>query len=139
MIVRRATARDVAALAELRELDPADLGFFTAWVEAHGGTHRPFLAEDEAGVALGAAWLLVAERVPGRSATRQFGDIQSVYVRPTHRNRGVGAALIAAIFAEADALGLEHLTVHSRERAVPFYVRAGFRHDGRLLYRERPR
>ena len=42
------------------------------------------------------------------------------------RNRGVGAALMAAIPAEARSRALVHVTVHSGRRAVDFYLRNGF-------------
>lgn len=80
------------------------------------------------------AWLMVADRppVPGRPA-RRSGDVQSVYVVPELRDGGIGAALLDAVLRRAVELDLEHVTVHSTERAVPFYQRAGFRHDPRWL------
>ena len=71
MIVRRAGVTDVAALAELQDIEPDKLAAFSAWVAAHAETHLPFVAEVE-GYVVGAAWLLVAERVPrgGSPATR---------------------------------------------------------------------
>ncbi|MEV4704025.1 GNAT family N-acetyltransferase [Actinoplanes sp. NPDC049316] len=51
---------------------------------------------------------------------------QSVMVCGEHRNRGVGAALMDAILAEARVRGLGHVTVHSGRRAVDFYLRNGF-------------
>src|SRR5689334_13955709 len=124
---------DVAALAELREIGPDQFDEFAAWVAAHAETHLPFVAEVD-GAVVGAAWLLVAERVPGSGwPQRWFGDIQSVMVREEHRSRGVGAALMAAILAEARTRRLEHVTVHSGTRAVDFYLRNGFSHDRQLL------
>jgi GNAT superfamily N-acetyltransferase len=126
MIVRRAGEADVAALAELRDIEEGGLAAFAGWVAAHAETHLPFVAEVDGSV-VGAAWLLVAERVPGAgSPTRWFGDVQSVMVHEEHRNRGVGGALMAAILDEARTRGLEHVTVHSGRRAVDFYLRNGF-------------
>ncbi|MCM4080955.1 GNAT family N-acetyltransferase [Paractinoplanes hotanensis] len=131
MIVRKAGPADVAALAELRDI--TDPGPFAAWMATHAESHVPFVAEVD-GHVVGSAWLLIAERVPGSDATtRRFGDIQSVMVREAHRNRGIGAALIAAILAEARTRALEHVTVHSGRRAVDFYVRNGFTHHRQLL------
>ena len=130
MIVRRGGPADVTALAELRGVDRDT---FIGWVAAHADTHLPFVAEID-GHVVGAAWLLIAERVPGaESPTRHFGDIQSVMVREEHRNRGIGGALMAAILAEARARGLEHVTVHSARRAVEFYLRNGFRQHRQIL------
>jgi GNAT superfamily N-acetyltransferase len=103
---------------------------FSAWVAEHLSTHLPFLAEAD-DRAVGMAWLMVADRVPSavRGAHRRSGDVQSVYVVPELRSSGVGAALLDAVLSDADRLGLEHVTVHSSDRAVPFYQRAGFQPD----------
>lgn len=133
VIVRPAGVGDVAALAELQDIGPDKLAAYADWVAAHAGTHLPFVAEVDGYVA-GAAWLLVAERVPrGESLLRQYGDIQSVMVREEYRNQGIGAALMAAILAEARTRDLSHVTVHSGRRAVDFYLRNGFRHHRQLL------
>jgi GNAT superfamily N-acetyltransferase len=133
MIVRKGGVPDAAALAELREIGPDQLAAYTAWVAAHAATHLPFVAEVD-GFVVGCAWLHVAERVPASgSLDRRYGDVQSVMVRAEHRNRGIGAALMAAILAEARLRGLSHVTVHSGRRAVDFYVRNGFSHHRRLL------
>ncbi|GIF67650.1 N-acetyltransferase [Asanoa ishikariensis] len=146
MRVRRATVADAAALAGLRwrrvteegdytGTDRADfLESFADWLAEHQASHLPFLAEDGER-AVGMAWLMVAERVPTpRSRSRRSGDVQSVYVVPELRDGGVGAVLLAAVLAEARTLDLEHVTVHSSDRAVPFYQRVGFAHDRTLLY-----
>jgi GNAT superfamily N-acetyltransferase len=133
VIVRRASVADVPALAELRDIDGDKLGAYAGWVAAHAATHLPFVAEID-GYVVGAAWLLVAERVPGNeSLDRWYGDIQSVMVREEYRNRGIGGALMAAILIEADTRGLLHVTVHSGRRAVDFYLRNGFNHHRQLL------
>jgi GNAT superfamily N-acetyltransferase len=129
-MVRRAGTPDVAALAELQDIEADELA---AWMSLHAGTHLPFVAEVD-GHVVGAAWLLVAGRVPRReSPDRRYGDVQSVMVRAEHRNRGVGAALMAAILAEARARELVHVTVHSGRRAVGFYLRNGFSQHHQLL------
>lgn len=133
--VRRASVQDAAVLAGLRyrsiddSAKPAEGPFvdaFLAWFAAQTATHVAFLAEVD-GDAAGVAWLLVAERVPSSGRRRRFGDVQSVYVLPELRNQHIGAALLAAVLTEARRLELEHVTVHSSDRAVPLYQRAGFR------------
>lgn len=129
---------DVAVLAELRGIEPDKLEAYAGWVAAHVETHLPFVAEID-GYVVGAAWLLVAERVPGNeSLNRRYGDIQSVMVREEYRNRGIGAALMAAILTEACTRGLLHVTVHSGRRAVDFYLRNGFGHHRQLLLWQPP-
>lgn len=143
--VRKATAADAAALGGLRwrrlTEEPGCTGtdrvafmeLFSAWVTDHLSSHLPFLAEMD-GDAVGMAWLLVADRVPSpERRLRRSGDVQSVYVVPELRDSGIGAALLEVVLAEALRLDLEHVTVHSSERAVPFYQRVGFQHDQRWL------
>jgi GNAT superfamily N-acetyltransferase len=138
--VRRATAVDGAALAQLRwafrgeedGLTPTDrddfVESFAAWLVDHQSTHVPFLAH-VGGDAVGMAWLMIADRVPSPSRRhRRCGDVQSVFVVPELRNGGVGALLLNHVLAEARALGLEHVTVHSSDRAVRFYEHVGFDH-----------
>ena len=133
MIVRKAGVADVARLAELRGIEPEKLAAYADWVAAHAETHLPFVAEVD-GYVVGAAWLLLAERVPGNeSLDRWYGDVQSVMVREEYRNNGVGGALMAAILAEARTRYLLHVTVHSGRCAVDFYLRNGFSHHRQLL------
>jgi len=134
--VRRATAVDAAALARLRwrveerherGADRASfLEFFTDWVIDHLSTHVPFVVEVD-GRLSGMAWLMLAARVPSPALMdRRTGDLQGVYVLPEMRNSGVGAALLDTILSEARDRELEHVTVHSSDRAAPFYRRVGF-------------
>jgi GNAT superfamily N-acetyltransferase len=144
-VVRRASAGDAAGLGALRlralvesgRASGLDRGAFVAefhsWVGEHGGSHLPFLAELD-GEVVGMAWLMVAERVPTPERRhRRFGDVQSVYVLPELRNGGIGAALMAAVLAEAGALDLEFVTVHSSHGAVSLYRRSGFGLDEHWL------
>lgn len=139
--VRKGTLDDAAALAALRwtAAEDSDAGreafvdSFIAWFRDHASTHLPFIAEigDEV---VGIAWLMVAARVPSSARRyRRFGDVQSVYVMPKLRGKRIGTALLDAVLAEAGRLELEHVTVHSGDRAVTLYQRAGFQHDPRWL------
>ncbi|MFY1687830.1 GNAT family N-acetyltransferase [Plantactinospora sp. WMMB782] len=136
--VRRAGPVDAPALARLRwrcwaegrDGPAADrdvyLEVFTSWTVDHLATHLPFLAELDGRIA-GMAWLMLAERVPSPDTlSRRTGDVQSVYVIPELRDRGVGRVLLEAVLAEARLRELEHVTVHANDRATPFYLRAGF-------------
>jgi GNAT superfamily N-acetyltransferase len=58
-----------------------------------------------------------------------IGWLEELYVRPEHRGRGAGAALLLEVIARAQALGwraIELEVVSGHERAVPLYVRHGF-------------
>lgn len=138
MIVRPGGPPDAAALAELRDIRADQQPAFADWIAIHTETHLPFVAELD-GHVVGCAWLHIAERVPAPGApNRRHGDIQSVMVREQHRGQGIGAALIAAILAEARTRALLHVTVHSGRRAVGFYERSGFTHHRQLLLWEPP-
>jgi GNAT superfamily N-acetyltransferase len=140
--VRRGTAEDAPALARCRwrwgvdergrdaGIDRAAfVDFFTHWVLDHLRTHVPFVVEVDGAIA-GMAWLMLADRVPAPGRMdRRFGDVQSVYVAPEHRNAGAGAALMDAVLTEATDRELEFVIVHSSERAVTMYQRAGFAHS----------
>jgi GNAT superfamily N-acetyltransferase len=53
--------------------------------------------------------------------------LDHLYIRPSHQGRGIGAAVLRKIFAEADARGLEVRVGALKESASNrFYVRHGF-------------
>lgn len=128
---------DVAALAGLRFQWRHDEGgesgdletfvpAFASWWRAHASTHLGFLAEAY-GEPVGMAWLGILVRIPGPERfDRRAGMIQSVYVRPDARDRGIGAALVEAAITTARERGLDYLGVHPSERSYPVYERAGF-------------
>ncbi|GAB2969105.1 GNAT family N-acetyltransferase [Frigoribacterium salinisoli] len=153
--VRRAEQDDLHAAAGLRwrwivgergsaPLDDAE-GFaasLVAWADQHADTHLCLVAVDGAHgteQVVGLAWLALQERVPTPSLPRRLtGDVQSVYVAPEHRGAGVARRLVDALLAEAWALGLERVTVHSDPGAVRLYERAGFAATPSLLEIDRP-
>jgi GNAT superfamily N-acetyltransferase len=49
-----------------------------------------------------------------------------MFVREELRSQGIGSALLAAVLTAADERGYVRLVLSPTERAVPFYVRAGF-------------
>ena len=146
MEIRVAGATDVGPLADLicrfaDKEEPAgnERAFaedLTGWWEDHRDSHVPFLALLPSSGAVGMAWLALTARVPRPGGgSRLSGDIQSVYVVPEHRCSGVGTALMRAVLQHAEALGVEHVTVHSNQRAASLYERAGFSTSQELLMR----
>jgi GNAT superfamily N-acetyltransferase len=96
------------------------------WVREHRDTHEGWLGELD-GEAVAMAWLAVVDRVPGPGQlVRRGGYVQSVYVVPEHRNRGLGAELMTSLVARARERGLDWLAVHPSAFAVSFYRRLGF-------------
>ena len=146
--VRLARADDLPAVASLRwrwvvvENGAADalgreefVDAFVAWAATRATTHRCVVAE-RGGVVIGMAWLALTARVPSpRAPHRLSDDLQCVYVVPDARDHGLGTRLVEAVVTEADRLGVERVVVHSSERAVPGYDRAGFASDERLRHR----
>jgi GNAT superfamily N-acetyltransferase len=142
--VRPATTADLPKAAGLRwqwMLDDAHtpagteaefVEYFTTWAQ-DAARHECFLAM-RGDTAIGMAWLAITERVPAAEKfDRHSGDLQSVYVMAAERGRGVGGRLVEAVAQRARDLGLLHLTVHSGRRAIPAYLRYGFRQVPKLM------
>ena len=142
---RRADHSDSDQLARLRWIwraverdekgDPDQFrSDFAAWVAKRHSTHLPFLVEVR-GCAVGMAWLVIIERVPGpENWKRLSGFLQSVYVTPEHRNGGLGSLLMQVLIEGAKREGLEYLSVHPSPLSFPFYRRLGFTGEGSLLF-----
>ncbi|MGV3733059.1 MAG: GNAT family N-acetyltransferase [Microcella sp.] len=136
--LRLATVADAGSLANLRfEWDqPQSVpsaterkGFaalFENWLEAA----QPWCACAVAEVGdqlIGMAWLVMHQRVPNPSQfNRATGEIQSVYVRPTHRRLGVGRGLVQLLLDYGEQRDIARFTVDANHSAVQFYQRLGF-------------
>ncbi len=108
-----------------------DLGH---WLSRHSRSHHAFVARSAESAIVGMAWLALVPRVPRPgTTTRQSGDIQSVFVVPHERGKGIGAALITAATRHALKLGAGRVTVQSGRKAVPLYERLGFASSPQLL------
>jgi GNAT superfamily N-acetyltransferase len=103
------------------------------WLRAHESSHVPFLALDDERP-IGMAWLAIVERIPGPAFfVRRSGYVQSVYVTPAQRSRGVGTELMVQLVSAARELGLDYLAVHPSEQSFEFYRRLGFENTTRVL------
>jgi GNAT superfamily N-acetyltransferase len=141
--------QDAGALARLLQLfaSPAEReqspGSFevdlAGWWAEHARSHIPFVARTSGSDVVGMAWLAVVPRVPrpGRLA-RLSADVQSVFVLPEQRGKGIGGALVRAVTDHALRLGAEHVAVHSSEGAVTLYERLGFASSPLLLQTPAP-
>lgn len=147
-VVRRAGPADEAALAGLRGrwreerhgvAVGADAGFEQRFGEWFGhqlgrGT-RAWIAESD-GESVGMVLLAVHERMPWPDRDPgAWGYLTNAFVRPEHRDRGVGRLLLDALVTYADAQGLVRVVTNPSPRSVPFYFRAGFSADHPLLVR----
>jgi len=151
LVIRASRQTDMAAVADLRwrwsvtegGADPATTPeayreAMTVFAVAHPETHRCVVAEHD-GRVLGMAWLALVARppTPDRPAHRLTADVQTVYVHPDLRGRGVAGRLVTALLDLADELGVERTSVHSSVAGESLYRRLGFG-DARLLLQRPP-
>lgn len=138
--IRRASAADAALLAEHRarvwhevgDWDEAamtaQIPIWTAWMReaVASGQYVSFVAEEH-GIALASGSLLIYTAIPrpGSSSDRE-GRVQSVYVLPDARRRGIARALMAAIMDYARDAALIRLVLHPSDEARPLYESLGF-------------
>ncbi|MFC0681480.1 GNAT family N-acetyltransferase [Lysobacter korlensis] len=150
VVVRTAEERDIGELAALRWVwsppaqpdDREALRDFTEWLADWMTAHRDDVLCKIAvadGRLIGMAWLAIYERVPNPDdRRRRTGDVQSVFVLPRFRGRGVGRRLMSELCAAADDLGIPTVTVRSSASAMPFYERLGFTPSEFDVERHRP-
>lgn len=116
--------------------EPTFVAEAAAWARAHAGSHLPHVAVAD-GRIVGMAWLALTPRVATvHSRDRTSGDLQSCYVVPALRGRGIGGRLVQAVLATATERGAEHVTVHTSAASPAMYERNGFRPSARLLWAE---
>jgi GNAT superfamily N-acetyltransferase len=130
--VRLTGPADVSAIASLRAQwtgAVADREFerhVAAWIVAEGDRRLIWIASLD-GEPAGLASLLEYHRMPRPDRLdSRWGYVGNMFVREELRNRGVGAALLAAIIGESGTRGYARLVLSPTERAVPLYRRAGF-------------
>ena len=123
---------DIPAVAALRAQwtgatsDPAFERHVAQWLASEGDRRLVWLATSDDEPA-GLASMLEYHRMPRPDRLdSRWGYVGNMFVREDLRNRGIGAALLDAIIAEADARGYARIVLSPTERAVPFYRRAGF-------------
>jgi GNAT superfamily N-acetyltransferase len=152
--IRECGPADVPVLAHLRHalaeeqageaVEDADFARrFADWFERESNQRITWLAE-VASRPVGMLNLLVFTRMPRPrvadqpSRATQWGYIANAYVEAHHRDRGIGAALLAAATRYADRRGFARLLLSPSERSIPFYERAGFETATSLLVRTNP-
>lgn len=138
--VRRATPDDAALLAEHRARVWREVGgwdeaamaaqvpVWTAWFHEAlaDGTYVSFVAEENAEpLASGSLLVHAAIPRPGSPSDRE-GRVQSVYVVPDARRRGIARALMARIADYARGAALIGLKLHPSDDARPLYASLGF-------------
>jgi len=112
---------------------------FDAWLEREQDQRVTWLGL-AGGEPVGMVNLLVFTRMPrpGQTQPSQWGYLANCYVRPEHRNGGLGARMLDALTSYADEQGFVRVVLSPSERSVPFYERGGFVPATSLMVR-RPR
>jgi GNAT superfamily N-acetyltransferase len=54
------------------------------------------------------------------------GQVRYMAVRPEYRNKGIGKAILTALEDHAKSTGIQRITLHAREAAMPFYRDLGY-------------
>ncbi len=104
-----------------------------AWLADHTESHVAFVARVGTG-AVGMSWVALVPRAPRPGVLgRWSADIQSVFVLPEQRGKGIGSRLVLAAVEHASQRGASRITVHSGREAVPVYERLGFASSRQLL------
>lgn len=145
--VRLAAWADREAVADLRRawteenagVPVSDDDFqerFDSWLESEQHQRVTWLGLVD-GAAVGMLNLLTFTRMPrpGERAPNQWGYLANCYVRPQHRNTGLGARLLATCTSYADEQGFVRVVLSPSLRSVPFYTRGGFEPATSLMVR----
>ena len=136
----------------LRALQPADLDEVLAIAAASPeapqwprSAYNPYLATDPANPALLRTALAAADSTAPAilgfatatlllDGTQNLAQLDSMAVRPSHRRRGLGAALLGELLAWAAHNGARHFSLEVRASNLPairLYQGMGFRPEGR--------
>ena len=141
MTIRRGTPLDATLLAEHRAAVWREVGDWSVadllpqipvWARffrehMDDGTYVAFVAEEN-GTTLGSGCLLIHLTIPRPAlASERAGRVQSVYVEPSARRRGVARAVMERLLSYAREATLVSLTLHPSENARTLYTGLGFR------------
>jgi len=140
-VIRAAAAADVGAITAIYahavrygtasfEIEPPDESEMARRLGALTQSGLPYLVAEAAGRVCGYAY---AGRYHARIAYR-FTLEDSIYVAPDLHGRGIGRALIAALLAEAEALGYRQMIAvigdSEQVASIALHRAAGFRMVG---------
>jgi GNAT superfamily N-acetyltransferase len=138
---RRATPRDIEAIAQLRiamarEIVPAEAPDPGEYLHATrrylhrampAGEYRGWIAESGDRI-IATVGFFIFERPPlSRSGATREGRVVTVYTLPDWRGRGIATRMLTELVADARAQGLGRLRLAAVPTARPLYERLGFR------------
>ena len=125
MIIRRAQAEDAPALTALiiasKQSNGYDDAFMAACAEELRVTPEDIAEHD--------FWVATEDNPLGCVCLRYedaVGTINTFFIHPDHKRKGIGRALWQKVREIADAKDLTHLKLDADPAAVPFYEALGF-------------
>ena len=125
MIIRRAQAKDAPVLTALIMASKQSNGYDDAFMAACAGELRVTpqdIAEHD-------FWVAVEDDPMGCVCLCRegpVGTINTFFIHPDHKRKGIGQALWQKVREIADAKDLTHLKLDADPAAVPFYEALGF-------------
>jgi len=136
--IRKATRADVAEIVRLladdhlgsqreKYQEPLPPAYYEAFAEIDSDPHHELVVVETAGAIIGTLQLTFLPGLSYQGSTRAL--VEAVRVDEHHRNKGIGARLMAWAIDRARAKGcyLIQLTTHNeRPDAHRFYLRLGF-------------
>lgn len=116
---------------ETTDLRPALWDYYTR----HGADGSFFaLTAVENGELVGTAALSIVEKPPYFGCSNgKIGLLSSVYVRPSHRRRGIATALLEGICAKAREAGCSVIQITASEMGVLLYTSCGFQKNPNFM------
>lgn len=118
--------------AVVRPLEPGDIPYAVGLAQSEGWA---FTSEDfHRLLPLGGGQVVLLDGAPAGFLTStvygQVAWVGNVIVEPSHRNRGVGTALVEATLEHLQDHGVETVRLYAVRRARSLYARAGFVEEG---------
>ena len=99
-----------------------------AYFEAHLDRDLSVYVIRDAGRIISCAFLLVVEKPMSPAFLNgKTGTVLNVYTLPEERKKGYGKAVMKALLADAQKMGISPVELKSTEAGYPLYVSLGFR------------
>ena len=90
---------------------------------------------DEEVIGLSRGDILSADPIFRLREDNRCGYVDQMYVRASHRRRGVGRELLALCEEWFRQQGIKHCILHAAVRAIRFYARAGYQSNREMFKR----
>lgn len=140
LAIRRATPEDATDLARLRyelraaiyspeETAEAFVARCETWMAERLRPESPWRAwvAVSGGELVGTVWLQLLEKLPNPVAEpERHGYVSNLFVLPSHRGYGLGAALMEAALRECDDSAVDAVVLWPTPRSRSLYQRFGF-------------